>query len=81
MVHIPRAKLRGPCGLPYAGEVQVLQSGEALGPVSGGDMVTVPMADEGWVQQQQDFSMAPGVTDRELPKERKSSTCVKCTHG
>jgi hypothetical protein len=65
-VQFPRSRLHGYFGLPYAGEVQVLESGSALPPEAGfsRDLVSVEASGRG---ADVEFSMAPGVMDKEEP--------------
>ena len=64
-IHFPRSRLKGYFGLPYSGEVHVLEAGSAPPPgqsVVGDDMLRLgPGGDI-------EFSMAPGVSDKEPQK-------------
>lgn len=68
-VQFPRSRLHGYFGLPYSGEVQVLESGSALPPADGysGEYVSV---DAGGGDM--DFAIAPGVVDEEPPQKGES---------
>lgn len=65
-VQFPRSQLRGCFGMPFTGEVQVLESGTALPPeqsgLHAGEFVSVAGGDV-------EFAIAPGVTEREVPQK------------
>lgn len=62
-VQLPRSQLRGCFGLPFSGEVQVLESGIALQSGFAGELVSL---DAGVASGDVQFAIAPGVTEKEI---------------
>lgn len=67
-IHFPRSRLKGYFGLPYSGEVHVLEAGSAP-PSSGQSAIGDNMLRVG-PGGDIEFSMAPGVSDKEPEKGR-----------